>query len=125
MPVASEQDPHMLDPLKVMVCRGTLGVAENGAVWLRESDLGNRAAPFITEHLILVLDKSRLVPDLFAAYEQLHVDGEGFGLFVAGPSKTADIEQSLVLGAHGPKRHTVILLDDKDARTDVHTSKDA
>lgn len=36
----------------------------------------------------------------------------GFSTFIAGPSKTADIEQSLVLGAHGPISLTVFLLDE-------------
>ena len=37
----------------------------------------------------------------------------GFATFIAGPSKTADIEQSLVLGAHGPISLTVFLLDEQ------------
>lgn len=101
--------PHGLADLDVLVCRGALGVAENGAVWLPESYLGHRAAPFITQHLVLVLHRDDLVWNLHEAYARLDVAAEGFGVFVAGPSKTADIEQSLVIGAHGARSLTVFL----------------
>ena len=102
-------DAHTLAGLDVLVCPGELGVAENGAVWLGESGMGARAAPFLTQHLVLVLDRSAIVPDMHAAYDTLDVAREGYGVFVAGPSKTADIEQTLVIGAHGPRSLTVLL----------------
>ena len=102
-------DAHTMAQLDVLVCPGELGVAENGAVWLGESAMGSRAAPFLTQHLVLVLEKSVIVPDMHAAYDRLDVAREGYGVFVAGPSKTADIEQALVIGAHGPRSLTVLL----------------
>ena len=102
-------DAHAMAQLDVLVCPGELGVAENGAVWLGESAMGSRAAPFLTQHLVLVLDRSAIVPDMHAAYDRLDVAREGYGVFVAGPSKTADIEQALVIGAHGPRSLTVLL----------------
>ena len=102
--------PHDLADLDVLVCRGTLGVAENGAVWLPESQMGLRAAPFLSQHLVLALDAADLVWNLHEAYARLDVAAEGYGVFVAGPSKTADIEQSLVIGAQGARSLTVVLL---------------
>jgi L-lactate dehydrogenase complex protein LldG len=102
-------DPHDLAALDLLVCTGVLGVAENGAVWLPESRLGHRAAAFITQHLAIVLERDRIVWDMAEAYARLRVDEEGFGVFIAGPSKTADIEQSLVIGAHGARSLTVVL----------------
>ena len=98
------------DRIDVLVCRGTLGVAENGAVWLPESGMGTRAAPFLAEHVVLVLDRAAIVADMHEAYRRLDIASEGFGVFMAGPSKTADIEQTLVIGAHGPCRSTVLLV---------------
>ncbi len=95
--------------LDVLVCPGAFGVAENGAVWLAESGMGSRAAPFLAQHLVLALDRSAIVPDMHAACDRLKTFGEGYGAFVAGPSKTADIEQTLVIGAHGPRSLTVLL----------------
>ena len=109
MPLAEIGDPHALAPLDLFVCAGSLGVAENGAVWVRESQMGHRAAPFLTQHLALVLDKRALVGTMHEAYERIQIDEEGFGVFIAGPSKTADIEQALVIGAHGPRSLTVVL----------------
>ncbi|MDZ4699055.1 MAG: LUD domain-containing protein [Rhodothermales bacterium] len=103
-------DPHDLAGLDLMVLEGDLGVSENGAVWVYEHQMVHRAAPFIAQHLAIVLDAGRLVPDMHAAYAAVRTDIEGFGVFIAGPSKTADIEQSLVLGAHGPRSLLVVLV---------------
>ena len=106
-------DPHDLAPVDVAILRGQFGVAENGSIWLDEADFGgHRVLPFITQHLIIVLDKKRIFNNMHEAYTQLDITKTGFGLFLAGPSKTADIEQSLVLGAHGSKTMVVFLMCD-------------
>ena len=91
--------------------KGTLGVAENGAVWIYESQIINRLLPFICQHLILVIDKKDIVPTMHHAYDSIDVAQEGFGVFIAGPSKTADIEQSLVIGAHGARSATIYVIE--------------
>jgi L-lactate dehydrogenase complex protein LldG len=102
---------HMLENVVLAVVRGEFGVAENGAIWITDSQMGDRALPFITQHLAIVIQKKDVVPTLHEAYERIGLSGYAYGTFIAGPSKTADIEQSLVLGAHGPKSHTVFLID--------------
>lgn len=100
-------DPHQLETLDFAIVRGEFGVAENGAIWLWDSAIRNRVLLFITQHLVLVIPANQIVPTMHQAYERLTF-GEGkFGAFIAGPSKTADIEQSLVIGAHGPRSLTV------------------
>ncbi|QDU26374.1 Lactate utilization protein C [Anatilimnocola aggregata] len=101
-------DPHQLETIDFAVVRGEFGVAENGAIWLWDTALRNRALLFITQHLVLVIPAEQIVATMHAAYERLTFDGSPrFGTFIAGPSKTADIEQSLVIGAHGPRSLTV------------------
>lgn len=100
---------HSLQDVDVSVIEAQFGVAENGAIWVTEQDLKIRVLPFICEHLVAVLDVKNIVPTLHEAYERLGKADYGFGVFIAGPSKTADIEQSLVLGAHGPKSMSVLL----------------
>lgn len=102
------KDPHELKNLELAILEGQFGVAENGAIWLDDSQLFLRAIPFITAHLVIVLDRKELVPTLHQAYQRIGNVHSGFGLFVAGPSKTADIEQSLVIGAHGAKSLRVV-----------------
>jgi L-lactate dehydrogenase complex protein LldG len=91
------------------ILRARLGVAENGAMWLSEREMVHRVLPFITQHLILLVDPGTIVATMHDAYRQVDIAETGFGLFVAGPSKTADIEQSLVIGAHGPRSLTVCM----------------
>jgi L-lactate dehydrogenase complex protein LldG len=104
--------PHGLDTLDLVVCESTLGVAENGAVWLATSDATQRAALFLAARVAIVVAEEHLVADLHEAYERIDVRLHTFGAFIAGPSKTADIEQSLVIGAHGPKELTLVLVSE-------------
>jgi L-lactate dehydrogenase complex protein LldG len=103
--------PHSFADVDVFVCEAVLGVAENGAVWLPLSRLQHRSAAFLATNVVIVLDRARIVADFHEAYALLDVAADGFGVFVAGPSKTADIEQSLVIGAHGPTSLTIALVD--------------
>ena len=100
-----------LEKLEKAFIKGTVGVAENGAVWIYESQMLNRLLPFICQHLILVIDKKDIVPTMHHAYDSIDVAKEGFGAFFAGPSKTADIEQSLVIGAHGARSATIYVVE--------------
>ena len=108
--VGAVSDPHDLAALDAFVCEARFGVAENGATWLPASALGERAALWLATHVVVVLDRTQVVADMHAACVRLALGDEAFGTFVAGPSKTADIEQSLVVGAHGAKRHTVVIV---------------
>lgn len=98
-----------LNSLETVLIEGQLGVAENGAIWLDDSNFPNRLIPFITQQLIIKLDLNQIVEDIHEAYREISLENSGFGVFISGPSKTADIEQSLVYGAHGPKKLIVIL----------------
>ena len=100
---------NTLQDVDVAIIKAQFGVAENGAVWVTEDDLKIRVLPFICEHLVAIVDSGDIVPDMHEAYERIGSAEYGFGAFIAGPSKTADIEQSLVLGAHGPKSMTVLI----------------
>ncbi len=107
----TDPDPHSLNDVNLAVLQAELGVAENGALWLPEDKMMQRILPFICQHLALVVSKKDIVRNMHEAYQILGNRNPGFGAFIAGPSKTADIEQSLVLGAHGPRSMTVFLID--------------
>ena len=109
--VSQDTPLEVLNAIEVAVIPGKLGVAENGGVWLDDSMLPHRILPFIAQHLVLTLYTAQLVPDLHEAYRRISVAETGFGVFIAGPSKTADIEQSLVKGAQGPRTTVVVLKD--------------
>lgn len=104
------EQPKDLWDLDVLVLESSLGVAENGAIWLEDKKIPVRVSPFITKHLILVMEEKNIVPYMHHAYEILSDTQTNYGVFISGPSKTADIEQSLVIGAHGALSLTVFLL---------------
>lgn len=109
--LAALRDPHELEGLDFAILPGEFGVAENGAVWIPGSALGPQRAIFVmAEHLALVVPAGQIVNTMHEAYERTRIERPGFGLFISGPSKTADIEQALVIGAHGPRSCTLFLL---------------
>ncbi|MDR1937591.1 MAG: LUD domain-containing protein [Tannerellaceae bacterium] len=100
--------PYALNGTDLAVVRGEIGVAENGCVWIPQN-VKEKALYFVSEYLIILLDASHIVNNMHEAYRRIHFNDYGFGVFISGPSKTADIEQSLVVGAHGAKGLTVLL----------------
>ena len=103
------EDPRELDGTDVGIIRGEFGVLENGMIWINQHTR-YKALFFISESLVILLDRNRLVNNMHEAYTQPDFDNFGYGCFISGPSKTADIEQALVIGAHGAKAVTVILV---------------
>jgi L-lactate dehydrogenase complex protein LldG len=90
-------------------------VAQTGSVCVTTYSSGGRALSVLPPHHIVVARREQLVSDLSAAYEGLakrYATGgyPSFMSFITGPSRTGDIERILVLGAHGPKKLTVLLV---------------
>ncbi|WP_149239540.1 LUD domain-containing protein [Dyadobacter sp. 32] len=104
-------DPHDLETIEIAILQAEFGVAENGAVWISDNHLPHRVLPFITQNLAFVISRSALVNNMHDAYKRLN-DTTGWGCFISGPSKTADIEQSLVIGAHGARSMVIFLVED-------------
>ena len=99
-----------LNGTDVGIVRGELGVAENGCVWVPQT-MKEKAVCFISEYLVIVLKKTAIVDNMHEAYARIDMDPRyNFGTFISGPSKTADIEQSLVMGAQAARGVTVILV---------------
>ena len=105
-----KEDAHSLEDVDWAIIPAHFGVAENGAMWVTESLIQYRVLPFITQQLAIVVNRKDIVYNMHQAYERIAETNYDFGVFIAGPSKTADIEQSLVLGAHGPKGMTLFLM---------------
>jgi L-lactate dehydrogenase complex protein LldG len=104
-------DPHDLRDVDLFIAPAQFGVAENGAVWVTDQGVKHRVVYFLCQHLIVVLPADQLLNHLHEAYQRLSFAAPGFGMFLCGPSKTADIEQSLVIGAHGARSLTVFLVE--------------
>lgn len=109
---ANEQnDPHNLKDIDLAIVKGEFAVAENGAVWLKNEKNRHRSLYFIAQNIVIVVKRDSIVNNMHEAYKLISFEKPEYGLFVSGPSKTADIEQSLVIGAHGPKSGYVIFVE--------------
>lgn len=106
----SFDDVHDLKDIDLAIVKGNFAVAENGAIWMKNEENRHRALYFIAQNIVIVIDEKEILNNMHEAYKRLSFDNRGYGVFISGPSKTADIEQSLVIGAHGPKSGYVIFL---------------
>lgn len=108
--IVDDIDPHTLEDVDLAIIEAHFAVAENAALWVTDKLIPERVLPFITQQLAVVVKKEDILFNMHQAYERIGNADYGFATFIAGPSKTADIEQSLVLGAHGPKTMRVFIL---------------
>ncbi|MGI8687573.1 MAG: LUD domain-containing protein [Thermomicrobiales bacterium] len=105
-------------PLAIGLSAASLGVAETGSYVIADS-LADRLVRMLAYRHIVVLDVAHLVPGLDEAGAWLRdrfmgADGSlagHYASFITGPSRTADIEMSLSVGAHGPAELRIVLLD--------------
>ena len=100
-----------LNGTDVGVIRGKFGVAENACIWIPQT-MKEKAVMFISENLVILLPKSQIVNNMHEAYKRIEFNKEydGYGTFISGPSKTADIAQVLVMGAQAARSATILLL---------------
>ena len=104
-------EANELNGTDVGIVKGTIGVAENGCVWIPQT-MKEKAMLFISEYLVILLRKADIVNNMHEAYERISMDDRyNFGTFISGPSKTADIEQALVMGAQAARGVTVVITD--------------
>jgi len=118
LPVVRTEKGYAIDDLESCDA-GVTGcevlVAQTGGIMVSVETAGGRALSVLPPHHVVIARTSQMVPDLTAAFE--HVKKKygkqfpSFLSFITGPSRTGDIERILVLGAHGPKRLTVLLID--------------
>ena len=97
-----------LNGTDVGVVRGVFGVAENGCIWIPQT-MKQKAVCFISEYLVILLDRKQIVNNMHEAYQRVEFNSYGYGCFISGPSKTADIAQALVMGAQAARGVTVVL----------------
>ena len=102
-------EAQLLNGTDVGILRGELGVAENACIWVPQT-MKEKAVMFISEELVLILNRNKLVNNMHEAYAQIAFNNYGYGCFISGPSKTADIEQALVMGAQAARGVTVLLV---------------
>lgn len=100
--------PSELHDVDVGVVRALFGVAETGSLWLTEAQFKVSSLGFLAQHLVVLLDPATIVDNMHHAYRERAQFDAPYGVFMTGPSATADIEGVLIHGAQGIRTLTVI-----------------
>jgi L-lactate dehydrogenase complex protein LldG len=108
--IDSVEKVHDLKHVDLAIVHGEFGVGENAAIWVNADTLKHRGVLFLSENLIIIIESGKIVPDMESAYGLIDFKNLNSGYFISGPSKTADIEQCLVVGAHGAKSLVVFVI---------------
>ncbi|MEQ1861101.1 MAG: LUD domain-containing protein [Chthoniobacteraceae bacterium] len=113
--IESDYDKNALEACDAGLTECECLVAQTGSVCVTTRSSGGRALSVLPPHHVVIASRAQLLPDLTAAYELLAQKYGASGYpsfmgFINGPSRTGDIERILVLGAHGPKKLTVLLV---------------
>jgi len=103
------------EEVDVAILGADLAVAENGALWIDTEDRYPRSLLTLARKIVVILEEDAIVDTMHQAYERVDFSKVSYALFMSGPSKTADIEQSLVFGAHGAVAMTAVLIPPKRA----------
>jgi L-lactate dehydrogenase complex protein LldG len=106
-------DPAALEQCDVGISGCDALVAQTGSILVTTQSAGGRALSVLPPHHVVIATRNQMVPDLASALQvvrQLYAPNwPSFLSFITGPSRTGDIERILVLGAHGPKKLTILL----------------
>lgn len=88
-------------------------IAQTGSVFLTARSGGGRALSVLPEHHVVLARRDQLLPDLPAGYELIQqrygAAWPSLTTLITGPSRTGDIERIIILGAHGPKKLTIVM----------------
>ena len=107
-PLEDVRAPAELNDVDVGIVRAVFGVAETGSVWLTDVQFKVNALGFLSQHLIVLLDPARILPNMHHAYRERAQFDARYGVFLTGPSATADIEGILIHGAQGIRTLTIV-----------------
>lgn len=115
LPVVRTDEPYDVNALEscdagISECDAL--VAQTGSVLITNRSAGGRALSVLPPHHVVLARREQLIPDLPSAFELLKkkysANYPSLISFITGPSRTGDIERILVLGAHGPKKLTIL-----------------
>jgi L-lactate dehydrogenase complex protein LldG len=105
-------DKHELEQCDVGISECDALIAQTGTVLVTSRSAGGRGLSCLPPHHVVIARREQLVADLpaaFALVKQKYRDNYPSMIsFISGPSRTGDIERILVLGAHGPKKLTIL-----------------
>lgn len=112
-------DPRAVERADGALLEARLLCSETGSVGLAASDIGPRRAAYAPPTLVIVALEQALVGSLADALVRVGSDGEAYAVLVAGPSRTADVEKTVVIPAHGPRAVHLVVVCQSHSREDT------
>lgn len=109
--IKSNHRKDELANIPVALVKASYAVADIGSLVFPYDENGTSLPHFLSDCVIALVERNQLLPNQFDLLKKVDVEKSKNMVFVAGPSRTADIEKVLVLGAHGPRRFIVIMID--------------
>lgn len=107
-----EERKREFSSIEIAVVHPFFAVADIGSLVFLYDQTKTSMPHFLCDNTFALITRNQIVPNQFNLLESLSREDSKNMVFVAGPSRTADIEKVLVLGAHGPRNLTVILIDE-------------
>lgn len=107
----SEERKKIISNIPISIVNADYAVSEIASLVFFYDNSKTSYPHFLCDFIIALVDFNKLLPNQFKLIEIIDEEKAENMVFVSGPSRTADIEKVLVLGAHGPRRMLVILVD--------------
>ncbi|MFZ1289410.1 MAG: LUD domain-containing protein [Melioribacteraceae bacterium] len=107
----SQERKEKISEIKISLVQADYAVSDIAQLVFYYDNSKTSYPHFLCDFVIAIVEVKNLLPNQFKLFEVIDKEKSKNMVFVAGPSRTADIEKVLVLGAHGPRKLLVILID--------------
>ncbi|MCB9260524.1 MAG: LUD domain-containing protein [Ignavibacteriales bacterium] len=108
-----QERKEKISKINTAIVYADFAVSEIGSLVFLYDNSKTSYPHFLCDYVIAIVNSKNIFPNQFTLFENINTEQSKNMVFVTGPSRTADIEKVLVLGAHGPRKLTVIAIENE------------